>query len=308
MVTVAVAGGSGSIGSAVVAAIAATKKHTVFVLSRKETGKFAEAEGVSVLVVDYESTDATADILSTNNVDTIISCLNLNSEEGNAAQVNLIVAAEKSSTVRRFAPSEYGIDYLKAPPQFPAAEFKVSAVERLRKSRLAYTRFLTGAFMDYFGPQGAPTTLQMIYLVVDHANKKAVIPGDGNTPVVLTHSTDVGRFVAASLDLAEWDDASVIVGDRLTLNELTKHAEDKFEVVYQSVERLQAGEQIDELPGNKAAYNFMPKEAVDTIRKGAGLGMAQGLVDLALDDKSLNRRFPEITPLNIREFFSKYRK
>ena len=52
----------------------------------------------------------------------------------------------------------------------------------------------------------------------------------------------------------------------------------------------------------------MPKEAVDTIRKGAGLGMAQGLVDLALDDKSLNRRFPEITPLNIREFFSKYRK
>lgn len=99
-------------------------------------------------------------------------------------------------------------------------------MERLRKSRLAYTRFLTGAFMDYFGPQGAPTTLQMIYLVVDHANKKAVIPGDGNTPVVLTHSTDVGRFVAASLDLAEWDDASVIVGDRLTLNELTKHAED----------------------------------------------------------------------------------
>lgn len=72
---------------------------------------------MSVLVVDYESTDATADILSTNNVDTIISCLNLNSEEGNTAQVNLIVAAEKSSTVRRFAPSEYGIDYLKAPPQ-----------------------------------------------------------------------------------------------------------------------------------------------------------------------------------------------
>lgn len=78
--------------------------------------------------------------------------------------------------------------------------------------------------------------------------------------------------------------------------------------MYQSVERLQAGEQIDELPGNKAAYNFMPKEAVDTIRKGAGLGMAQGLVDLALDDKSLNCRFPEITPLNIRDFFSKYRK
>ena len=73
------------------------------------------------------------------------------------------------------------------------------------------------------------------------------------------------------------------------------------------MERLQAGD-IAELPSNVPLYNFVPKEMVQAIRTGAGLGMAQGLVDLTLDEKSLNRRFPELTPMTAKEFFSKYRK
>jgi nucleoside-diphosphate-sugar epimerase len=79
--------------------------------------------------------------------------------------------------------------------------------------------------MDYFGPPSAPSQLKVLPILVDHQSRKAIIPGDGNTPVVLTHSTDVGKFVAAALDIPQWQEVSLVVGDKLTLNELVKHAE-----------------------------------------------------------------------------------
>jgi nucleoside-diphosphate-sugar epimerase len=80
--------------------------------------------------------------------------------------------------------------------------------------------------MDYFGPQGAPSQLKTLPLLIDHQSRKAIIPGDGNTPVVLTHSTDVGKFIAAALDIPEWREKSLVIGDKLTLNELVERAEE----------------------------------------------------------------------------------
>jgi hypothetical protein len=38
----------------------------------------------------------------------------MTSEEASKSQLNLIDGAARSTTVRRFAPSEFGIDYLEA--------------------------------------------------------------------------------------------------------------------------------------------------------------------------------------------------
>lgn len=79
--------------------------------------------------------------------------------------------------------------------------------------------------MDYFGPSNAPSQLKVLPLFVDHQSYKAIIPGDGNVQVVLTHSTDVGKFVAAALGDPKWQEKSLIIGDKLTMNNLVEHAE-----------------------------------------------------------------------------------
>lgn len=189
-----------------------------------------------------------------------------------------------------------------------------------------YTRFMNGTFMDYFGPPQAPSQLNVISLIVDHENRKAAVPGDGNSPVVLTHSTDVARFVAASLDLEEWPEASFIHGDKLTLNELVAFAESakgqsfyfylrrsnqrllidkgcKFDVSYNTVADLKAGKST-ELPANVPRYAFLPRAVIDNISQTAGLAMANGWLDL--NGSPLNDRFPELKPMSVKDFFEKY--
>lgn len=62
--------------------------------------------------------------------------------------------------------------------------------------------------------------------LVDIPAGVATIPGDGNTPVAFTSTKDVGRFVAASVDLDHWPkDTLGMVGDTLTYNEVTSIAE-----------------------------------------------------------------------------------
>ena len=78
--------------------------------------------------------------------------------------------------------------------------------------------------MDYFGPPDA-SYLRLITLIVDVENAKAAIPGDGNTPVALTHSRDVAKFVAEALSLDEWPEAFFVAGEKLTMNELVSVAE-----------------------------------------------------------------------------------
>ena len=56
-------------------------------------------------------------------------------------------------------------------------------------------------------------------------NNAAAISGSGNTPVVFTHTIDVAKFVAASLDLDKWDKRFFVKGDKLTWNEFLQLAE-----------------------------------------------------------------------------------
>lgn len=91
---------------------------------------------------------------------------------------------------------------------------------------LEWTLFYNGYFMDYFGMPKLPSYLNPFVIFMDIPGNMAAIPGDGNTPVTFTHTSDVGRFVAASLDLEKWDRVSAIIGDKMTINEAVKLAEE----------------------------------------------------------------------------------
>ena len=68
--------------------------------------------------------------------------------------------------------------------------------------------------------------MKLISMHIDMKDKTAVIPGTGNDVISFTYSFDVARFVEAALDLPRWEEELFCYGDRCTLNEVVKIAED----------------------------------------------------------------------------------
>ncbi|RMJ12722.1 hypothetical protein CDV36_007636 [Fusarium kuroshium] len=199
MVKVAVAGGSDSIGRAIVQAIEKDGEHECFILSRspKDTDKS------KTVIVDYSNIDGLRETLEAHEIDTVISAIALQSDAGGQSQMNLIEAANQSRCTRRFMPSEFGAMY--KPEHLEALSLyasKFKAIERLAGTNLEYTQFSNGMFMDYwFAPQ-IPSAFKFNFpswIDLDHSY--AAIPGDGNAPMVLTHSRDIGRTAQGDHDL-----------------------------------------------------------------------------------------------------------
>lgn len=104
---------------------------------------------------------------------------------------------------------------------------KQASLHALEASKyLEWTVFHTGFFMDYFGMPNVPSYLTPVVVLIDIVGNMAAIPGDGNKPVTFTHTSDVGKFVAASVDPEKWDHVSVVIGDKMTMNEAVKLAEE----------------------------------------------------------------------------------
>ncbi|OBS22681.1 hypothetical protein FPOA_09013 [Fusarium poae] len=103
---VAVAGGSSGLGRTMVEALEAVKTHDYVVFSRKATNEETRA-------VDYSSVDTLVSQLEAEKIDTVISCLPIDSDESGKAQLNLIEAANQSKYTKRFIPSEFGAIYTK---------------------------------------------------------------------------------------------------------------------------------------------------------------------------------------------------
>jgi predicted dinucleotide-binding enzyme len=130
MTIIAVAGGTGALGHAIVDAFVSEGKHTVIVLARQvrikhvlqgatdddpdpnlpQTSESKEKElGTRILAVDYNDIDGLATSLNANKVEIVISTLNL--MQGTAAEHALIKAAAKSPATKRYVANNWGIRY-----------------------------------------------------------------------------------------------------------------------------------------------------------------------------------------------------
>ncbi|KAL2274806.1 hypothetical protein FJTKL_02710 [Diaporthe vaccinii] len=120
--------------------------------------------------------------------------------------MNLIEAADRSRCTRRFMPSEFGAHYKTEHfAALPLYMWKFKVADRLESSGLEYTRFSNGMFMDYWFSPRIPSAFKFnMANWMDLDNFYAAIPGDGRTPLVLTHSQDIARFVVAVLGIPRW--------------------------------------------------------------------------------------------------------
>jgi hypothetical protein len=157
---------------------------------------------------------------------------------------------------------------------------------------------------------------------------KAAIPGEGNTPIVFTYTTDVAKFVAASLELPKWPQRSVIAGDKITANQLVSLVEkvrgkvyqymatniedlrfnprgigSKVDIVHDSVQDLKAGKNT-ELPSNIPRYVFFPKPFLEGLVRVFGIAIEEGLFDIK--GKVLNDMLPDVKPMSVEDFLQTY--
>jgi hypothetical protein len=195
--------------------------------------------GVPIIPVDYSNIGSLRKVLEENRTDTVISTVPITDASASDFQLNLIEAATLSKSTKRFIPSDFGIVYNEAwvslqqfssslpllilyrhAAVFPSVKGKLLAVEKLKSSNLEYTLVSNGFFMDYYGLPKVKSYLQPFVFAVDIANNAAAIPGSGNVPVVFTHTFDVAQCVAALVGEEEWNERTIIIGDKLTWNDL----------------------------------------------------------------------------------------
>ncbi|KAF5628835.1 SDR family [Fusarium sp. NRRL 52700] len=281
---IAVAGGSSGLGRTMVDALEASKTHDYIVLSRKATGTKSRA-------VDYSDLNALTSLLEYEQADTVISMLPIDNDESGQAQLNLMEAAESNIA------------------HVPSYQWKLKAVEVLEKTNLEFSLVSIGLFLDYWAAPRIPTQIRAANIIIDPENNAAVIPGDGNTPVVLTHSTDAAKYTIALLDIPNWKRRYSIVTNRMTLNEAVQLAEDvkgvKFNVKYYSVEQMKSGEN-DLTPSMKKALPEEMHAGMKTMLALSGIGMATGSNDIkGIDD--LVVEFPNIRPVTVRDVWEAWK-
>ncbi|KAF4439399.1 SDR family [Fusarium acutatum] len=300
---VAVAGGSSGLGRTMVDALEAAKTHDYIVLSRKATGPKTRA-------VDYSDVDYLTSLLESEQVNTVISMLPIDNDESGQAQMNLIEAADRSKCTKRFLPSEFGMVYTKDNiAHVPSFQWKLKAVEALEQTNLEFSLVSIGLFLDYWAAPRLPTHIRAANIIIDPENNAAVIPGDGNTPVVFTHSTDAAKYAVTLLGLSNWKRRYAIVTNRMTLNEAVKLAEEvkgvKFDVKYFSVEQMRKGEN-DLTPSMKKALPEEMHGGMMSMLALSGIGMATGSNDIrGIDD--LVVEFPDTKPVTVRDVWEAWK-
>lgn len=231
---VTVLGASGSVGPPVVDALL-TSGFSVSALTR-ESSKATFADGVTVVRTDYSSESLEK---AFQGQDAVVSTIATFSTQ---EQIKIIDAAI-ASKVRRFLPSEFGIDT--SSPEIVEALFparaKYDTVQYLKSKEdtgLSWTAVIVGGFFDWALPIGA--------VGINTTARTATVLDGGEKLHEVTNLAQIGRAVAAILSPDHLDETAnqyVYVNSfTVTQNQIIQAAEEisgsKFTVTHVSGEEL----------------------------------------------------------------------
>ncbi|TVY83804.1 hypothetical protein LSUE1_G004836 [Lachnellula suecica] len=215
MVKIAVAGGSGKIASGIINALAATKKHEILIISRREPTVTENTPGVTWAITDYSDRKALTEIL--HGVHTVLSFVGGAQDPGSVIQKNLIDAA--------IAAGHRGTTLVCGEGQYPRVSQRRQQGKEgeLISNVLEYTLFQPGLLLDYFVPPGSTTFPNTQELWIDF-NKHRAITLEGKDGVfTLTSVEDLANIVVQAIDYpGEWPVVGGIQGTTISGSELLK--------------------------------------------------------------------------------------
>ncbi|OHW90185.1 NmrA-like family protein [Colletotrichum incanum] len=245
-------------------------------------------DGLHYVAVNYWYIDETSKVLEENQIDTVISAMGVVTPNTNKAQINLVKAAQRSNSTKRFVESICDVKADNGTVKYPTTH--------LRTKNLEYTRVVNGFFLDYYGMPHYKTHLQPWINFVNLEKKWAVIPGDGSAKANFITSQDMARYISRLMDLSKWSKVSSIVAETLSISELLALAEEirgsRFRVAYDELETLKSGKIsfASEFP----EFDLSREESEELFAKVhyyAGIGRF-----LVPAEDTLNSKFPEIIP------------
>jgi nucleoside-diphosphate-sugar epimerase len=303
MRTVAIAGGLGQLGRCLVDGLAEFGSDRIYVLSRSSPPATTLPPGVTVLQVDYNNVASMSQVLEAHSIDTVICALGVLFASASQAQLNLIQAAEASSTTERFILSSFESMHTKEQVATnPLAAHVFDAIAAVEKTKLEYTRIVNGWFLDYYGMPHWPTHLHPWNSIVNVAEKWAVIPSDGSGEATFITTRDLAKFISGLLHLSDWDDVTCIAGDTISFNALLELAQEvrgcKFEVAHDSLESLKSGKISfsDRFPPTGISDPVEHERFLATLHYEAGTGKFK-----VPSMQRLNERLPEINITTVRQ-------
>ncbi|KAG8418112.1 hypothetical protein J3458_005551 [Metarhizium acridum] len=229
MMRIAVAGGGGLGYLLALQLSQAANAYNVVVLSRSARPEFGQLD-VQLHVVDYSDHDKLTFALQ--GVDLAISTIS------GTEQLSLINAAGRAR-VRVFVPSEFEGSLSRRPSHNdPLDRGSTQAIALLKQwesaSRMKYTVFACGIFMERFHPYGlgylnigygsGVSAVGDYLLDINHATAEyAAENSKGHTVrVCLTSVYDVVRFIVAAIDLGprNWPHEFTMRGDRMSVRDV----------------------------------------------------------------------------------------
>ncbi|KNA04334.1 hypothetical protein SOVF_200590 [Spinacia oleracea] len=218
-----VIGGTGYIGKFIVEA-SAKAGHPTFALVRDETlSNPAKAsiidnfKSVGVYLVTGDVYDHESLVKAIKQVDVVISTVGYPLF---ADQVKIIDAIKEAGNVKRFIPSEFGVDVDRSSAVEPAKsmfELKVQIRRAIEAAGIPYTYVSSNNFAGYFLPTFSQPG------VTAPPRDKVVILGDGTAKAVYNKEDDIGTYTIRAVDDPRTLNKTLYIkpsGNTLSFNEL----------------------------------------------------------------------------------------
>jgi hypothetical protein len=227
-----------------------------------------------------------------------------------------MLEAAKAAGVKRFAPSDWGMGPL-AKQKVDLVGAKLEIWDLCLGSGLECTRFFVGMFMNYLG-QGCPADrreealagleddLMLDFINIEAGRTLIPVTSDGRPcRLSLCELNDVGRFVAAALNLETWEKEMGMVGSTTTVEEIVWVAE--------RTGRLMKTETFTKANAQQRIRKFDQQlERRFTLNAWKGRMVAQMVefmcedeVGCAVIEPVLNRLCPHIKPMAFDEYLTR---
>ncbi|RFU23862.1 hypothetical protein B7463_g12474, partial [Scytalidium lignicola] len=312
MVRIAVAGGSGSIASEIISVLAATGKHKILILSRKDTPLTENLPGVTCIKTDYDDQRQLATIL--NNVHTVLSFVPAHTDPEAVVQKALIDAAIVAG-VKRFAPSEWGTSNFEEMPWY-ASKAKVRAylaeINREKKV-LEYSLFQPGGISDCLVPTGTSTkALSLMPFRIDFLNRRAIVLQGQDSSFTLTTIKDLANVVSRAVEFeGEWPVVGGVNGTTLPTSRILETGAKvrggaPFDITTLKEEDVRAGNILSswipkiEVPG-------VPPEQNEYFSKMVFIGsLLSGIHESWVVSNEWNQLLPDYKFMDVEDFLAKH--
>ncbi|KAJ4223335.1 hypothetical protein NW759_005968 [Fusarium solani] len=222
MVKIAIAGGSGNLGQEVIDGLAATGKHEILLLSRKDIPSDTSPKGVKWIKADYQDPAQLKGVLQ--GVDTVLSFIVAHLDAGGVAQKNLIDACVAAG-VRRFAPSEWFSSSFENFPWYESKGIVREYLETLNKYEkvLEYSLFHPGLFLDelVYPHRSSKYVIPLEFTISFEKRRALILEGSEDARISLTTVHDIVQVVTRAVDYeGVWPVVGGIRGNSITIGQL----------------------------------------------------------------------------------------